>query len=87
MSADWKEVYVIPAIDEEVPENSILLIDAATGNQMIHAIVPIDYTTDGTLLWERYLFTLCRSSLILFKMPDNFSSSEARRSVDEFGAV
>ena len=42
MSADWKEVYVIPAIDEEVPENSILLIDAATGNQMLLAIVPID---------------------------------------------
>ena len=52
MSVFWKEVYVIPAVDEEIPKDGILLVDAVTGDQMIHAIVPIDYTTEGTLLWE-----------------------------------
>jgi len=52
MIVDYKEVYIIPAVDEEIPENSILLIDSTTGNQMIHAIVPIDYKTGGDLLWE-----------------------------------
>lgn len=52
MSAEWKEVYIVPGIDEEIPDNSILLINQSTGNQMVHAIVPIYYTTDGTLLWE-----------------------------------
>lgn len=59
MSAEWKEVYVIPAVDEEIPEDSILLINAATSDQMIHAIVPVDYTTEarccGKLVWTQHL--------------------------------
>ena len=50
--SDYKEVYIIPDIDEEVPEPCILLVNAATGDQMLHAIVPVSYSTKGTLLWE-----------------------------------
>lgn len=49
---NYKDVYVIPAIDEVFPAPSELLVDAVTGNQMLHAIVPVDYATKGTLLWE-----------------------------------
>lgn len=47
-----KEIYIIPGIDEEVPENSILLIRNDTQEEMLHVIVPSDYITDGTILWE-----------------------------------
>jgi hypothetical protein len=50
--SDYKEVYIIPDIDEEVLEPSELLVNAATGDQMLHAIVPLSYSTKGTLLWE-----------------------------------
>ena len=49
---NYKEVYIIPDVDEEVPEPCILLVNAATGDQMLHAIVPDEYSTKGTLLWE-----------------------------------
>ena len=50
--SDSKEVYIVPDIDEEVPEPCILLVNTATGDQRLHAIVPVSYTTKGTLLWE-----------------------------------
>lgn len=48
----YKEIYFIPDVDEEIPENSILLIDNTTHEEVLHAIVPIDYTTGGTIFWE-----------------------------------
>ena len=54
-----KEVYVIPTVDEIVPEPCIALINAksglaniAVGDQMLQFIAQDDYDTAGTLLWE-----------------------------------
>lgn len=54
-----KEVYVIPAVDEKVPEPCIALINAvpglasiAVGDQMLQFIAPDEYSTAGTLNWE-----------------------------------
>ena len=54
-----KEVYVIPAVDEIVPEPCIALINAVSGlaniqvgDQMLQFIAPDKYSTAGTLLWE-----------------------------------
>lgn len=49
---NYKEIYVIPGIDEEVPENSILLISDDTKVEILHSIVQDDYKTAGTILWE-----------------------------------
>ena len=54
-----KEVYVIPAVDEIVPEPCIALINSvpglaniAVGDQMLQFIAPDEYSTAGTLIWE-----------------------------------
>jgi len=54
-----KEVYVIPAVDEKVPEPCIALINAVpglaniqVGDQMLQFIAPDEYFTVGTLIWE-----------------------------------
>ena len=54
-----KEVYVIPAVDEKVPEPCIALINAvpglasiAVGDQMLQFIASDEYSTAGTLIWE-----------------------------------
>jgi len=54
-----KEVYVIPAVDEKVPEPCIALINAVpglaniqVGDQMLQFIATDEYSTAGTLLWE-----------------------------------
>lgn len=54
-----KEFYIIPAIDEQIPEPSIVLVNAVpnlpnitVGEQMIQFIGPDDYITLGTLLWS-----------------------------------
>ncbi len=54
-----KEVYVIPAVDEIVPEPCIALINAvpglaniSVGDQMLHFLASDEYSTAGTLLWE-----------------------------------
>ena len=54
-----KEVYVIPAIDEKVPEPCIALVNAVPGlaniqigDQMLQFIAPDEYSTAGTLIWE-----------------------------------
>lgn len=54
-----KEVYVIPAVDEIVPEPCIALINAVPGlvnigigDQMLQFIAPDEYSTAGTLIWE-----------------------------------
>ena len=53
------EVYVIPDVDEIVPEPCIALINAvpglasiAVGDQMLQFIAPDEYSTAGTLIWE-----------------------------------
>lgn len=52
-----KEIYYIPGDGERIPEGSIPLINAVSGivgvgDQMLHAIVPDDFDTAGTMLWE-----------------------------------
>ncbi len=54
-----KEVYVIPAVDERVPEPCIALINAvpglasiAVGDQMLQFLAQDEYSTAGNLLWE-----------------------------------
>jgi len=54
-----KEVYVIPAVDEKVPEPCITLINAVpglaniqVGDQMLQFIAPDEYSTAGILIWE-----------------------------------
>ena len=54
-----KEVYVIPAVDEKVPEPCIALINAVpglaniqVGDQMLQFLASDEYSTAGTLLWE-----------------------------------
>lgn len=54
-----KEVYVIPAVDEIVPEPCIVLVNEvpglsniSVGDQMLQFIAPDEYSTAGTLLWE-----------------------------------
>ena len=54
-----KEVYVIPAVDEIVPEPWIALVNEVpglanivVGDQMLQFIAPDEYSTAGTLLWE-----------------------------------
>jgi len=54
-----KEVYVIPAVDEKVPEPCIALINAVpglaniqVGDQMLQFIASDEYSTAGTLIWE-----------------------------------
>lgn len=54
-----KEVYVIPAVDEIVPEPWKLLVNEvpglsniSVGDQMLQFIAPDEYSTAGTLLWE-----------------------------------
>jgi hypothetical protein len=54
-----KEVYVIPAVDEIVPEPCIALVNEVpglanivVGDQMLQFIAPDEYSTAGTLLWE-----------------------------------
>lgn len=54
-----KEVYVIPAVGEKVPEPCIALINAVpglaniqVGDQMLQFIAPDEYSTAGTLIWE-----------------------------------
>jgi len=54
-----KEVYVIPAVDEIVPEPCIALVNEvpglaniSVGDQMLQFIAPDEYSTAGTLLWE-----------------------------------
>ena len=54
-----KEVYVIPAVDEIVPEPCIALVNEVSrlvnisvGDQMLQLIAPDDYSTAGTLIWE-----------------------------------
>ena len=54
-----KEVYVIPAVDEIVPEPCIALINAvpglaniSVGDQMLQFIASDEYSTAGTLIWE-----------------------------------
>jgi hypothetical protein len=54
-----KEVYVIPEIDEIIPEPCIVLSNAVTGlpdievgDQMLQFLAPDDYDTAGVLLWE-----------------------------------
>lgn len=54
-----KEVYVIPDVDEKVPEPCIALINAVpglaniqVGDQMLQFIALDEYSTAGTLIWE-----------------------------------
>ena len=54
-----KEVYVIPAVDEIVPEPCIALVNEvpglakiSVGDQMLQFIAPDEYSTAGTLIWE-----------------------------------
>ena len=54
-----KEVYVIPAVDEKVPEPCIALINAVpglaniqVGDQMLQFLAPDEYSTAGTLIWK-----------------------------------
>jgi hypothetical protein len=54
-----KEVYVIPAVDEKVPEPCIALINTVpglaniqVGDQMLQFIATDEYSTAGTLIWE-----------------------------------
>ncbi len=54
-----KEVYVIPAVDDIVPEPCIALINEvpglvniSVGDQMLQFIAPDEYSTAGTLIWE-----------------------------------
>ncbi len=54
-----KEVYVIPAVDEIVPEPCIALINAVpglaniqVGDQMLQFLAPDEYSTAGALIWE-----------------------------------
>lgn len=54
-----KEVYVIPDVDEIVPEPCIALINAVpglaniqVGDQMLQFLAPDEYSTAGTLIWE-----------------------------------
>ena len=54
-----KEVYVIPAVDEIVPEPCIALVNEvpglvniSVGDQMLQFIASDEYSTAGTLLWE-----------------------------------
>lgn len=54
-----KEVYVIPAVDEVVPEPCIALINAVpglaniqVGDQMLQFLATDEYSTAGTLIWE-----------------------------------
>jgi len=54
-----KEVYVIPAVDERVPEPCIALINAvpglasiAVGDQMLQFLAQDEYSTARNLLWE-----------------------------------
>ena len=59
-----KEVYVIPAVDEIVPEPCIALINAvpglaniSVGDQMLQFIASDEYSTAGTLIWETGMST------------------------------
>lgn len=59
-----KEVYVIPAVNEIVPEQCIALINAvpglaniSVGDQMLQLITPDEYSTAGTLIWETGMST------------------------------
>ncbi len=54
-----KEVYVIPAVDELIPEPWTLLVNQipelvniSVGDQMLHFLASDEYSTAGTLLWE-----------------------------------
>jgi len=54
-----KEVYVIPAVDEKVPEPCIALINTVpglaniqVGDQMLQFLAQDEYSSAGTLIWE-----------------------------------
>lgn len=54
-----KEIYYLPAENEEITYEGVLKLNAvsgipglAVGDQCIHALVPADFQTAGTVFWE-----------------------------------
>lgn len=55
----YKEIYYLPAANEEILYEGVLQINAvagipglAVGDQYIHALVPEGFQTAGTVFWE-----------------------------------
>ena len=55
----YKEIYYLPAENEEIPYEGVLQVNAvsgipglAVGDQYIHVIVGDDFKSAGTVFWE-----------------------------------
>ena len=56
---NYKEIYSLPAVNEEIPYDGVLQVNSVTGipslavgDQHIHALVPDGFKTVGTVFWE-----------------------------------